>query len=466
MADDPDTPAGDESDDTTVTGETPPAATVNDPSGNKRDWVQEKNRIAKHKPVADGKELREWALGFNGKYSNREGKAKRTRIFSDRSMQLLGVPLVEMDKADYDEVIDSLEMGTHPYWQVPDDGYSHDYLRNIEMSTRMFFRDHLERDWAKDIDPRPPADTKVKEDDVFSREEAADLLDAATNPRDVALAALLLTTGQRISAALSLRVGDVENIHDPQAGAVTLNEEAVGLKDMDDGLRLFLTWAEPYVKNWLAVHPDRNDSDTPLFCTFQSGKHHDAGDVLGPTQAGRRLKMLAEDAGIEKNVYPHMFRHTAITWMYVSPNWEEKDIRHVVGWGKDSTQFDRYAHLTNAEHEASIVENLGLKVDDATTARPTMDDCPGCQSNVLDGAHYCPGCGLALDHSATNPAEQVDALADAVGEGVALTDDRELRIGKRVIEQVLTHDDDLRAELAAEFATAADARSEAETGSD
>jgi integrase len=263
-------------------------------------------------------------------------RIKNVRLIAERCDR----PLVDFeDAADVYRLLDEFRTGEHP--DVPDDGLTDGTLRQYRQAARLFFRDELDRGWAEDIHIGNHDPTPVTPDQILTSSEVDRLLDACEHPRDAALISFLAVTGQRITAALSIRLGDV-NLDD-RSGAIRLNDDAEGLKGAA-GPRPLL-WSRPYIANWIQNHPRKSDDDAALFCSKQGGKrpHEDGGmvewekgDPISRSQAHNDLVKVAKRANVDPDkVKPHNFRHTAITRMrdHAVP---DNRIRFIIGVTDDS----------------------------------------------------------------------------------------------------------------------------------
>jgi integrase/recombinase XerD len=120
---------------------------------------------------------------------------------------------------------------------------------------------------------------------------------APTGVRDRALITVMYMTGLRISEALALRVSDI----DQDRGTIrvlhgkNLKSRTVGI---DDGT---IAVIQLWLRERGRLRLDKNG--TPLFCTL-------AGKQLSDRQVRTMIKRRAAKAGIERDVHPHMLRHT------------------------------------------------------------------------------------------------------------------------------------------------------------
>lgn len=148
---------------------------------------------------------------------------------------------------------------------------------------------------------RPRIDQDTTTTAALSRREAEDLLDAARehSPRSLALVDLLITTGIRISEALTARSSGLSDDRlvimrkGKTEAVVYLPEhtvEAIRAMNGSTGRELL-----------------RGDEKDPLLFTTQSGRPWDRND------ASRLLHRLARRAGISKKMSPHVLRHTHAT---------------------------------------------------------------------------------------------------------------------------------------------------------
>ncbi|MGC8558667.1 MAG: tyrosine-type recombinase/integrase [Nitrososphaeria archaeon] len=62
----------------------------------------------------------------------------------------------------------------------------------------------------------------------------------------------------------------------------------------------------PLLSRWLDVHPKKQDPEAPLWVSSY-------GQAISYRQFINKLKEYTKKAGIQKRIYPHLFRHTVAT---------------------------------------------------------------------------------------------------------------------------------------------------------
>jgi len=176
-------------------------------------------------------------------------------------------------------------------------------------------------------------DTQVLEDEEFARMLSLCNTQTAAGARNAALLLLMGRTGLRCNEALQVRAGDIRREEWQGHGKVWVlrvrTETTKGKKPrsplpLDAETRAALDlWAEKRAALGL--------NGGPLFCTVSSGTRvHGApsadgfsrgtaetalqpGGPLSSRYVRALVARLAEEAGIERRVHPHMLRHTALT---------------------------------------------------------------------------------------------------------------------------------------------------------
>lgn len=332
--------------------------------------------------------------------------------------------------------------GVHP--EVKDDGI---IIQNFEASARVFYRLHDELgvnpneiEVDEDYNGR-----ELSPDDLLYVDDVDDYLAAAKREdlRMSALIALLLATGQRLDVARTLRLQHVKT--DGAAMEVEVNTEEADTKGAKGGKPLL--WAKHYVREWYRNHPFKGDPDAPLFPTVSHGRWHDVphGEYVNKPMSEdafrESVQRIADAAGIDTYVSPHILRHCALTRM-VAEGLSEQQIKTIAGWHGDSSQFETYVTLADEIATDSVRQTLGYPTSESgapIVGRPSLDTCDNCGERLREGIERCPTCNTPLTHSAaeesgTADTTNADVVVDAIEDG-ELDDDAEEEILKALAEK-------------------------------
>lgn len=335
-----------------------------------RKWLDAKDKDNISTPDPDNNQLEKQSLNSYG---------DNVRLVAKR----LEISLLEATTENINEHMDTLM-----------DNLSKSTVQLYQCSLVSFYRYHS--DLAVDPDNvviLKDEPTKVDEQDIFNREDIEAMRSVIPNDRDRAIFELALNTGQRIRALQSLRVKDVQ----PQEGVFFLNNDVTGLKGADKQSRKRpLLGARKACLDWLAKHPTSDNPDS-AFITHLPKYENRYGDEFGEALSGqhinRRLKMIGEEAGINKPTNVHNFRHTFVTIAKRDYNLDDSTIKFIIGHAKDSSVMETtYSHLTADDHISKAEVGAGIKEkEESSTLTPEI--CPTCYKNLEPGDKACSVCG-------------------------------------------------------------------------
>lgn len=189
-----------------------------------------------------------------------------------------------------------------------------------------------------------------------------------TGARNSALLQLMAQTGVRCGEALQVKPSDIRqeewgsNGDRVKVWVLRLPRKATKGRKPRQGIPLAPATRQA-LELWLGKRSALGIQGGPLFCTISKGQRQ-AGfaDGAGELVPGRALndryvrdlvKRLAKKAGIEKDVHPHMLRHTALTNLYD----KTRDLRLVqdVAGHTTSRMTERYTHV----HPLSVAKAMG-----------------------------------------------------------------------------------------------------------
>ena len=228
----------------------------------------------------------------------------------------------------------------------------HSTIREKMMRIRVFMRWLLDLPprttpepmrWFFTINPKATKGNKALEilEKVVSEEEYKKLLAVAKHPRDRALLQFMYESGARILEILRVRIKDL-NLDDHYA--------IVG-----GGKRMVPLINTEYIKEWLSIHPNRNNPTAYLFCNLRN-----PWKPLSYPAVRKLLNRLTKKAGLGRKVTAHMFRHTRATILAknsVSPY----AMNQVMGWSTSTKMWQVYLHITQKDALLEVINKLSMQ---------------------------------------------------------------------------------------------------------
>lgn len=228
------------------------------------------------------------------------------------------------------------------------------------------------------------------EDELLSKTDIKAMINAADNPRDKAIIAVLYESAARENEFISLQVKGV--MPDKYGIRLKLNES----KTKERVVRLIDS--VPYLQEWINNHPF-NQPESPLFIAFSRKCY---GRQLGAQGLKGIVKSLSKKARIPKNVYPHLFRHSRMDELG-KMGFNERDLQIIGGWSEQSPMPKVYLHYGEKELDRKLLEKEGRlkpeeeqeQIKDREVLKPIQ--CPRCKQINGATSKYCCSCGMALD---------------------------------------------------------------------
>ncbi len=281
------------------------------------------------------------------------------------------------------------------------------FIYNLELSPGSvdLYKSHVKKffKWLYETDGYPDVVKWIKltnskkrklPQDILTPSEVRALIDAADNPRDRALVSVLYESGCRLGEIVSLRQKDVTI---DQYGAVVMVDGKTGQR------RIRLINSAPDLVLWLNNNPTKGN-DKPVFTNLHATKK-----PIEEKGIQSLLKTLGQRANLEKNIHPHLLRHSRFT--HLAKDFTESELKVMAGWTGDSRMAGIYVHLSGADLERKQLERAGLidkeearKEDNILKPR----DCPRCKETNPATAKFCYKCGMALDLETAMKVEEKD----------------------------------------------------------
>lgn len=169
-----------------------------------------------------------------------------------------------------------------------------------------------------------------------------------------------------------------------------------------------LVASDPYLKKWLNDYPDPITPDGNVFVglyrNHMTGKH----DPISQSLIKRLVYDCAERAGITKDVYPYLMRHSRITQL-VADQYPESVVKEL-GWGShDTRMLSNYLHLKNSDIDRIVLEKAGIKTEKRGERSLNPPQCPQCGTIARLESRFCEQCGEPLTGSAGEDKKHVSS---------------------------------------------------------
>lgn len=223
----------------------------------------------------------------------------------------------------------------------------------------------------------------VTADDIFTEEEIQTFLESCHTARDRAMFWIMYEGALRVGEIGNLRFRDVK---------ITDKFCTINTSEKTGKPRYIpLVVSKPYYAQWVNEYPGVKDPDNFVFIN-RSRK------PMTRAAIAKQMRTIAKKAGIQKDVWPHLFRHSRITHLLqAKPSLPESQIK-LICWGDVNTNMlATYQHLTNNDLERSMAILNGIDIDEEEEPKkrhlkpiqckecghvngPTMDLCEVCGS--------------------------------------------------------------------------------------
>ncbi|MGP8161475.1 MAG: tyrosine-type recombinase/integrase [Candidatus Dormibacteria bacterium] len=194
---------------------------------------------------------------------------------------------------------------------------------------------------------RPRLDRRVL--DVLSREEIRTMEERAGNERDKLIVRLLADSGIRLGELIKLTPDDLR-----------MDRNKYYLRVQGKGGRERLVPVSPTLARRLERHAQRIRRESPSSRIFLGLKRRaTSGEFEALRESGvqQMIHGLAEDCGIRKRVYPHLFRHSFITWQ-LRTGTNPIVLSRIVGHESLTMINQVYANLTVDDAHDALMRSL------------------------------------------------------------------------------------------------------------
>lgn len=303
--------------------------------------------------------------------------------------------------------LQAMKDGTHPATTV-DGGISNATLASYQSTLRSFYRFH-DFDIEKDEIPiAKTSRTPVDENDILTEEEIHQARDACENLRNLMIFDLLVYTGCRKFAIVTLRIKDI----DLENATYRYNTEHGGLKGAEkrQGPRPLLG-ALSSVRDWINKEHPNPEPDSYLITQLPSYKQTDGKEHVHPNMIGQVMSKIKKNSGIDKPMNPHNLRHTFVTMLardYDDSQISSDAIKYYIGHSTGSNVMETtYQHISGEEYADEGKVAFGQKEPEESSPL-TPPTCYTCDEPLQDDWQVCPNCYHEYGPNARNAKEQLE----------------------------------------------------------
>lgn len=223
-------------------------------------------------------------------------------------------------------------------------------------------------------------------EELLTEDEVLRMAGAATKPRDKALILVLYESGCRIGELLSLQV---KHVSFDQYGAVLRVTGKTGDR------RVRIISSAPALSTWLEFYEGANDPNAFLWPP-RSNRNTCTDFPAVHASICKTIDVLAERAGIKKNVHPHLFRHSRATAL--ASKLTEAQMKEYFGWTQSSDMASVYVHLSGRDVDRALLALQGMaKPEDKIEEKMLVCLCLRCKEKNSPAAKFCLRCGSPMN---------------------------------------------------------------------
>lgn len=244
----------------------------------------------------------------------------------------------------------------------------------------------------------PVLAAKYEDDfEILTDEDISRMLGATNSLQWQTRLLLLYDAGARAGEVCNLRMKDVKL--DNYGAQVTLRGKT-GTRSRR------LIKSVKLLETYLQAHRNRVQPDDPLFYAERRKKRH---EPLKPSALLYMVQEMARRAGIEKDVWTHLVRHSAAT--SEASSFTDAELEELYGWKKGSGMPKRYRHKIDAHKlELKQLRLAGIQIPEEEMRSPLAPRiCPRCSEQNTPLARFCSRCNMILDKKL---AKEIQARED------------------------------------------------------
>lgn len=371
------------------------------------DDIETVNEFYQHIYVDDNvgnERIYKYLTTFKTLFSTPEGKLPGKNIIPEE------VTLKDADKDELREIVSRIKESEYSDWSKSDFKVTLKKLYNTIWSDEFDRPKRIKKILSADFLKKKTNIENKREIKALTPSDVKDMADEATNKRDRLLPIFMFETGARIGEIQGrdakghecegIKIKDVEmNQKYADVEVETLKNDQKGSKSLQ------LVRCVGLLQDWLEEHPRKGDPEAHLFVSL--GRVH-TGRKLEQKRISNILKDLADQAGVDKPIRNHVFRHSSATYKGTELGWNTQRLMYWHG-SSDPDWAKGYCHQDESRMKSARLEEEGIE-DDETSSDDALEltECPRCSETVDPFASYCPQCSLALDRDAAAQSKSAE----------------------------------------------------------
>ena len=245
----------------------------------------------------------------------------------------------------------------------------------------------------------------IQPDELVTREEVEKLINAFDKLLYKAQLAVMYECGLRIKEVRFLKLKDVKT--EEWGFRIFIRREYT--KTFEGERVVAIVEYASLLAEWLNHHPAKDNPEAFLFPSPR--------DPFAPQARNTfllALKRAAKKAGVKKNVYNHLLRHSAATRIYtLLGKMRPKEFLKFFGW-RDMSMLNVYEHLAfNRADEAYVAAVLNKKREEKVEEyEPQIFKCPKCGAINNINNIFCYRCGSKLKEAYVERVSETAELSE------------------------------------------------------
>ncbi|MBI4896576.1 MAG: tyrosine-type recombinase/integrase [Candidatus Aenigmarchaeota archaeon] len=235
-------------------------------------------------------------------------------------------------------------------------------------------------------------------EEILTDDEVRQIKAVPNSVRNKALIGLLYETGCRTGELTNLRIKDI--LFDAYGAVIRLNGKT-GMR------RVRIVESVPVLALYLQEHRFHDSLDAYMFYRIDKN----VNKQMSYTAICKIVKDASRRCGLQKRVYPYLFRHSRAT--HLAKHLTEQELKIYFGWVGDSKMAGTYVHLSGKDVEDKILQINGITPINTTgNSMLKTKHCVRCTMTNDSAATYCSRCGMVLDEKEAFKTKDVNPDAE------------------------------------------------------